>query len=70
MENLRFGRIEAVISNIYRDRKKHPAPYTAADFYPSINRASATKPKKSTLYQLYDKMRGIAGMMGGYNRGV
>jgi hypothetical protein len=31
---------------------------------------SPEKKKGSTLNQLYDKMRSICGMMGGYNRGI
>lgn len=65
MENERFGLIAATIINNNPYRKKGAKPVHPGDFF-----VQRTAPKKSTLHQLYDKMRNICGMMGGYNRGV
>lgn len=64
MENERFGLIAATIVNT--NRKKGAKLVLPGDFFVQKEAAS----KKNTLHQLYDKMRNICGMMGGYNRGV
>ena len=67
MENERFGLIAATIINSSPYRKKGSKLVKAGDFFVQT---SSEKKKGSTLNQLYDKMRNICGMMGGYNRGV
>jgi len=67
MENERFGLIAATIINSSPYRKKGSKPVKPGDFFVQ---KSPEKKKGSTLNQLYDKMRSICGMMGGYNRGV
>ena len=64
MKNIRFGTIAAVIANVNRDKKKHPAPYKVSDFFPISNPRPAPT-AKSGLHQLYDKMRDICSFMGG-----